>query len=145
MHARPITFDSSQPHRLHPTSLLCPWDFAGKNTGTGLPCPSPGALPDPGIEPMSPASPTLTGGFFTSEPPGKPGVQCLYFKPRMPWSKSKSSNDAVVLLYVSRCCTVRLKMLIFCACFGGIICVKNLINLLHYGTMWPIVLVGYLG
>ena len=26
-------------------------------------------LPGPGIEPMSPA---LTGGFFTTEPPGKP-------------------------------------------------------------------------
>ena len=23
------------PHRLQPTSLLCPWDFSGKNTGMG--------------------------------------------------------------------------------------------------------------
>ena len=30
---------------------------------------SPGDLPDPGIEPMSPA---LAGGFFTTEPPRKP-------------------------------------------------------------------------
>ena len=29
----------------------------------------PGDLPDPGIEPVSRA---LTGGFFTTEPPGKP-------------------------------------------------------------------------
>ena len=36
----------------------------------GLLFPSPGDLPDPGIEPESPA---LTGGFFTNEPPGKPG------------------------------------------------------------------------
>ena len=36
---------------------------------SGLPFPSPGDLPNPGIEPMSPA---LAGGFFTSEPPGKP-------------------------------------------------------------------------
>ena len=35
----------------------------------GLPFPSPGDLPDPGIEPVSPA---LAGGFFTTEPPGKP-------------------------------------------------------------------------
>ena len=28
------------------------------------PCPPPGALPDPGIEPTSPASPALAGGFF---------------------------------------------------------------------------------
>ena len=34
-----------------------------------LPCPSPGDLPDPGIEPGSPA---LTGGFFTTKPLGKP-------------------------------------------------------------------------
>ena len=33
--------------------------------------PTPGDLPDPGIEPMSLASPALTGRFFT-EPPGKP-------------------------------------------------------------------------
>jgi len=35
---------------------------------SGLPFPPPGDLPDPGIEPMSPA---LAGGFFTTEPPGK--------------------------------------------------------------------------
>ena len=36
---------------------------------SGLLSPSPGDLPEPGIEPVSPA---LTGGFFTAEPPGKP-------------------------------------------------------------------------
>ena len=34
-----------------------------------LPFPSPGNLPDPGIEPVSPA---LAGGFFTTEPQWKP-------------------------------------------------------------------------
>ena len=34
-----------------------------------LPFPSPGDLPDPGIEP---GSPELAGEFFTTEPPGKP-------------------------------------------------------------------------
>ena len=33
-----------------------------------LPFPSPGDLPNPGIEPTSP---TLAGRFFTTEPPGK--------------------------------------------------------------------------
>ena len=33
-----------------------------------MPFPSPGYLPDPGIEPESPA---LAGGFLTIEPPGK--------------------------------------------------------------------------
>ena len=34
-----------------------------------LPLPSPGYLPDPGIEPQSPV---FAGRFFTAEPPGKP-------------------------------------------------------------------------
>ena len=34
---------------------------------SGLPCPPPGDLPDPGIEPESPASPALARGFFTTE------------------------------------------------------------------------------
>ena len=36
---------------------------------SGLPFPPPGDLPDPGIEPVSPA---FADRFFTTEPPGKP-------------------------------------------------------------------------
>jgi len=40
----------------------------------GLPCPPPGDIPHPAIEPMSPA---LAGGFFTTEPPGRPvNMEC---------------------------------------------------------------------
>ena len=39
---------------------------------SGLPFPTPGDLPNPGTEPLSPA---LAGGFFTTEPSGKP---CVY-------------------------------------------------------------------
>ena len=46
--------------------FLCPWDSLGKNTKSGLPCPSPGNLPDPGIEPASLTSPALAGRFFTT-------------------------------------------------------------------------------
>ena len=35
-----------------------------------VPLPSPENLPDPGIEPVSPASPALAGGFFTAKTPG---------------------------------------------------------------------------
>ena len=56
------------PWLIVPTKFLCPWDFLGKNTGVGCHCPSPGDLPDPRIEPMSPA---LAGRFFTIESPGK--------------------------------------------------------------------------
>ena len=37
--------------------------------GNGLPFPSAGDLPNPGIEPSSPA---LAGRFFTTDPPEKP-------------------------------------------------------------------------
>ena len=37
--------------------------------GSGLPFPSPGDPPIPGVKPTSPA---LAGGFFSTEPPGKP-------------------------------------------------------------------------
>ena len=37
-----------------------------------LPCPTPGDLPDPGIQHMSLLSPTSAGRFFTTELPEKP-------------------------------------------------------------------------
>ena len=37
-----------------------------------LPFSTPGDLSDPGIKPESLASSTLAGGFFVTEPPGKP-------------------------------------------------------------------------
>ena len=35
---------------------------------TGLPCPLPGDLPEPGMEPASLVSPELAGGFCTGKP-----------------------------------------------------------------------------
>ena len=57
--------DFLRPHGLEPTRLLYPWDSPGKNW-SGLPCPPPGDLPDPGIEPASLMFPALEGGFFTT-------------------------------------------------------------------------------
>ena len=37
-----------------------------------FPFPTPGDLPDPGIEPSSFVSLALASGFFTAVPPGKP-------------------------------------------------------------------------
>ena len=39
---------------------------------SGLPCPPPGNLSDPGIEPRSLMSPALAGGFFTTSTTWKP-------------------------------------------------------------------------
>ena len=43
--------------------------FSRQEYWRGLPFPSPGDLPDPGIEPRSPA---LQADSLSSEPPGKP-------------------------------------------------------------------------
>ena len=51
---------------VHQTPLAV--GFSSKEGLGGLPFPPPGDLPDPGIEPVSPA---LAGGFFTTKPPGK--------------------------------------------------------------------------
>ena len=47
-------------------------EFSRQEYWSQLPFPTPADLPDPGIEPKSPASPALAGGFFTTELPGKP-------------------------------------------------------------------------
>ena len=46
--------------------------FSQQEYWSGLPFPSLGDLPDPGIEPASLLSPALAGRFFTTELPGKP-------------------------------------------------------------------------
>ena len=43
-------------------------EFSSQEYWNGLPFPSPGYLPNPGIQP---ACPVLAGGFFTTVPPGK--------------------------------------------------------------------------
>ena len=48
--------------------------FSRQEYWSGLPFSPPGDLPDPGIKPASSAFPALTGGFFTTVPPGKPVI-----------------------------------------------------------------------
>ena len=47
-------------------------EFSRQEYWSGLPFPSPGDLPEPGIEPRSPA---FQADALTSEPPGKPCIQ----------------------------------------------------------------------
>ena len=50
--------------------------FSRQEYWRGLPCPPPGDLPDPGIEPQSPA---LKADSLPTEPPGKPSdLACWY-------------------------------------------------------------------
>ena len=59
--------------------------FSRQEYWSGLPFPSPGDLPDPGIEPRSP---TLEADALTYEPPGKPW-NAKVRKSRNTWSNSK--------------------------------------------------------
>ena len=62
-------------------SFAAPWtiahqallsvEFPRQEYWSGLLFPPPGDLLDPGIEPMSPASPARADRFFTTELPGK--------------------------------------------------------------------------
>ena len=62
-------FFTTPSTRAHQDSLSM--GFSRQECWRGLPLPSSEDLPDPGIELASPESPEL-GGFFTTEPPGKP-------------------------------------------------------------------------
>ena len=58
---------------------------------SGLPFLSPRDLPNPGNEPVSPKALALAGGFFTTEPLGKP--QCIGQPPEKE-IKTKTVNRA---------------------------------------------------
>ena len=64
--------------------------FSRQKHWSGLPSPFLGELPDPGIEPVSPASPALAGGFFTTgttweDPPWRQEVsKCLQLEKMVP-------------------------------------------------------------
>ena len=63
-----VVSDSLQPHGLQPTRLLCPWGFSRQEYWSGLPCPSPGDLLNPGIKPRSPI---LQANSLPTEPKPK--------------------------------------------------------------------------
>ena len=56
-----VLSDSVQPHGLESCTLLCPWDFPGKNTGVGCDFLLQGIF----LTQEDPASPALAGEFFT--------------------------------------------------------------------------------
>ena len=79
-----------------------PMGFPRQEYWSGLPFPSPGDIPDPEIEPKSPA---LACKFFTTEPPGKPinrwilpfaTIQINHEGIILKWSKS--DNDKVCII-----------------------------------------------
>ena len=67
--SRSVMSSSLQLHGLQPARLLCPWEFSRLEYWSGLPCPPPWNLPNPGMEPRSPAWQAVS---LPSEPPRKP-------------------------------------------------------------------------
>ena len=59
--------DSLEPPGLKPAMGLPLQEY-----WNGLPFPPPGDFLNPVIKPISPVSPALAGGFFTTAPPKKP-------------------------------------------------------------------------
>ena len=59
-----VMSNSLQPYGLQLARLLCPWD-SRQESWTGSSCPSPGDLPNPGIEPISYVS-CIHSGCFSS-------------------------------------------------------------------------------
>ena len=63
-----VSNDSLWPHGLGPCQAPPSTGFSRQEYWSGLPFPSPGDLPNPGIKP---GSPTLQAESLPSEPPGK--------------------------------------------------------------------------
>ena len=59
---------SAVSNSLQPHGSFCPQGFSRQEYWSGLPCPPPRDLPNPGIEPRSPS---LHADSLPSEPPGK--------------------------------------------------------------------------
>ena len=54
-----VVSDSLRPHGQQPAKILCPWWFFRQEDWSGLPCPPPENLPNPGMEPWSPTLQTV--------------------------------------------------------------------------------------
>ena len=101
------------PHGLQPTRLLCPWDFPGKDTGVGLPFPSPGDLPNPGIEP---GSPVLQADSLTD------------------WA-TREAQSANVIQRIQKCYFYVMMSLPFCCVLAGPDIQQNVLE--NLGSQWP--------
>ena len=96
MHACSVMSNSATPQtvaRQAPLSM----GFPRQESWSGLPFPSPGALPDPG---MALRFPELAGGFFTTELPGKPflkpsSIKSYHLNTKLLTKKMSSLNVSI--------------------------------------------------
>ena len=75
--------------------------FPRQEYWSGLPCPPPGDLPNPGIKPVSLMSPSLAGRFFTtsqvvlSRKPNKLFNPCESHRRGLPWLRIPLTTDRI--------------------------------------------------
>ena len=89
-------------------------EFSRQEHWRGLPFPSPGDLPDPGIEPGSPA---LKADSFLAEPPRKPKfllvmVNNLFYHIPVTWQVVKIRFQEILHPY-GKCMYLQFKNLFF--------------------------------
>ena len=73
--------------------------FSRQEYWSGLPFPSPGDLPDPGMELASPASLALAGRFFPTEPPGKSFDSLRSHGLYSPWNSLGQNTGWIAVLF----------------------------------------------
>ena len=92
-----IVSDSATPWTIARQAPL-PWGFSRPEYWSGLPCPPPGDLPNPGVNPRSPA---LQAGSLLSEPPGKPWALWGNAKTFKPTLKNNLEDQAWLFFFKS--------------------------------------------
>ena len=123
--------------------------FSRQEYWSGLPFPSPGHLPNPGIKPVSPS---LPGGFFATEQPGKPQVQFS----RVLWKCTLFGLDFFTQRYFFEthpCCAVSTHSFSFLSnipIYSSIhlmldICVVLWVGLLQMKLMWTFIYKSFHG
>ena len=75
-------------------------EFSRQEYWSGLPFPSPGDLPNPGIKPMASASSALAGRFFSTEPPGNSKATWVSWKSKNTIF-SRPEHSKIVIEYAS--------------------------------------------
>ena len=98
--------------------------FSRQEYWSGLPFPSPGDLPNPGIEP---GSPVLQADTLPSEPPGKSGLNVCLGISNFLEEISSLSHSVVFLCFFS---LIAAEGFLISSCYSLELCIQMLISFL---------------
>ena len=98
------------PMDYNPPCFSCPWNFSDQNTEGSCHFPLPGDFPNPGIKPVSLASPASVGRFFTTTATwetltatGWPlkVVQIVTLRHHRPWTQTPHMRHHLPVVFIS--------------------------------------------